>query len=150
MVYKDAEGNLIGRGENSALQILKQIFPGGEFYTQVKLQKILKEFKYPEVKLSERQQKESIDIFMILTNQKKIRRFAIRVQNGINQKGKIRGHAGEGLARADSHQKDLLEEAGIIVVDLKEYECSELFKERVNSKSFWEVCNALMEVKPIV
>jgi len=150
MVYKDIEGNLIGRGEDSAIKILERIFPGVEIKSQVKLKKIVEELCFPVPKLSERQEKESIDIYMTLVNETKIRRFAIRVQNGINKKGKIRGHTGEGLARADSHQKDLLEDAGVIVVDLNEYECPELFKERVNSKSFWEVCNALIQVKPIV
>ena len=112
--------------------------------------KILNEFVYPQIKLSERQQKETIDIWMTVFPKNKRRDFAIRVQHGINQKGKIRGHTGEGLHQADENQKSLLEDAKVIVVDLNEYECPELFKERVNSKSFWEVCNALVQVKPIV
>ena len=150
MVYRDEFGNLIGRGEESALRILKRIFPGGNFTTQVKLEKILNEFSFPLVPLSERQQKESIDIFMTVFKKNKRRDFAIRIQNGINKKGKIRGHTGEGLHQADENQRKLLEEAGVIVLDLNEYECKELFKERVNSKSFWEVLNAFVEVKPIV
>ena len=150
MVYKDVEGNWIGRGEESALRILKRIFPGANFSTQVKLHKILNEFSYPLIKLSERQQKESIDIFMTVFKKNKRRDFAIRIQNGINKKGKIRGHTGEGLHQADENQRALLEEAKVVVVDLNEFECQELFKERVNSKSFWEVCNALVQVKPIV
>ena len=150
MVYKDAEGNWVGRGEESALRILKRIFPGANFTTQVKLQKILNEFSFPLATLSERQQKESIDIFMTVFKKNKRRDFAIRIQNGINKKGKIRGHTGEGLHQADINQKDLLEEAKIIVVDLNEYECKNLFAEKVNYMSFFEVCDAMRRarVKP--
>ena len=150
MVYKDEFGNLIGRGEETALQILKRIFPEGQFFTQVKLKNILNELKFPKPTLSERQEKESIDIYMIKIKKNKRRNFAIRVQNGINQKRKIRGHTGEGLHQADENQRALLEDANVIVVDLNEYECPELFKEKINPKSFWEVCNALVQVKPII
>ena len=127
-----------------------RIFPGAEFSTQIKLEKILREFSYPIITLSERQKKETIDIFMTTFKKNKRRDFAIRVQNGINKKGKIQGHTGEGLHQADLNQKDLLENVKIIVVDLNEYECKNLFAEKVNYMSFFEVCDAMRRagVKP--
>ncbi len=136
---KDIAGNWIGKGEDSALIILQGLLNKGHFIRQIKLSDIIKCKDYPE-KLSERQQKETIDIlFQPYFEGKDI---AVRVQDS--------RHRGQGLARADRHQRDILEACSVTVVDLHQNECPELFKERVNYISILEVCQALKlaKVKP--
>lgn len=145
ILHKDELGNWIGIGEDSALIILKMIFKKSVFDTQVKLSKILAWHKYTPEHFTQRNQKETIDIFMGRFYGKtgqKFKSHAIRIQDT--------HHIGDCTATADRHQKDLLEQAGVIVVDLHQRDCRELFKERVNHKSIWEVCNGLISagVKP--
>ena len=130
---------MIGRGEISTKWILQAIWPTAHIHTQVPLEQLVKNLGYPE-NLSERQQKETLDILLVFEPlQPKLQMLAVRVQDD--------RHRGLGIARADRHQKDILEWCKIRVVDLHEDECPELFKERVNYLSFLEVCQQLKHAK---
>jgi len=136
--------NFIGRGEKSAEKILQFCFPKSLIVTQVPIKLVwdkLAPADYPG--LSQEQMDSSIDIMVFGNVAWKKPMIAFRVQNGINQKGKIRGHAGDTKHPRDEAQKHFLEDCGVIVADAKEWECKQLFKERVNYLSVLEVCTAL-------
>ena len=81
--------------------------------------------------LSERQQKETVDIVMFsLFNP-----VCVRVQGG--------DHSGILKSARDTVQKQMLEWSNCIVVDFWFHDCPELFKEKLNDESRREVCEAL-------
>jgi ASC-1-like (ASCH) protein len=128
-MYKNEKGQFIGRGEDTALEILKSEFPEAEFKTQVPFKDLLDE-EWIET-ITERQEKETIDI-LITKGDKNV---AIRVQD--------KRHNGIGLAQRDIVQKKTLEWNNCIVVDLIEQECPILFKDMLNDESIKEVKSAL-------
>lgn len=132
-MHKNEKGEFIGRGEITALEILKTEFPDAEFNTQVPLRKLLSE-EWQDT-MTERQEKETLDI-VITQNDKKI---AVRVQD--------KRHNGIGLAQRDIVQKKTLEWNNCIVVDLVEQECPILFKELLNEESIKEVTSVLTLTK---
>ncbi len=117
-MYKNEKGQFIGRGEDTALVILKSEFPEAEFKTQVPFKDLLNDEWIETV--TERQEKETIDI-LITKGDKNV---AIRVQD--------KRHNGIGLAQRDIVQKKTLEWNNCIVVDLIELECPILFKDMSN------------------
>jgi len=127
-MYKNEKGQFIGRGEDTALEILKSEFPEAEFKTQVPFKDLLDE-EWIET-ITERQEKETIDI-LITKGDKNV---AIRVQD--------KRHNGIGLAQRDIVQKKTLEWNNCIVVDLIEQECPILFKDMLNDESIKEVKSA--------
>lgn len=127
-MHKDEKGNIIGKGELSAIEILIPLFPECEVKTQVPLSTLLEKDWAED--LSERQQKETIDI-VIYSNPI----IAIRVQDA--------HHRGRITSMRDVVQRKTLEWNNITVVDLLDTECTELLKERVNDKSKKEVLKAL-------
>lgn len=136
----NAMGQMIGAGEDTTRKILYLFWPDCMMNLQVKLSKIVHSYRgeHGLANLSQRQLKETIDIFFQPTN--KHSNIAVRVQ----------GKKGSGRMRAEQHQRKILEELGVKVVDLHKYECKELFKERLNYLSIWEVADALRRagVKP--
>jgi hypothetical protein len=122
------KGEFIGKGEDTCLIILKDLFENAEFKTQVPLKNLLAE-EWIDT-LTERQEKETIDI-VILKDDKKI---AVRVQD--------KRHKGFHLAQRDLVQKKTLEWNNCIVVDLDEQECPTLFKEILDVDSIKEVKSA--------
>jgi ASC-1-like (ASCH) protein len=128
-MYKNEKGQFIGRGEDTALVILKSEFPEAEFKTQVPFKDLLNDEWIETV--TERQEKETIDI-LITKGDKNV---AIRVQD--------KRHNGIGLAQRDIVQKKTLEWNNCIVVDLIEQECPILFKDMLNDESIKEVRSAL-------
>lgn len=117
---------LVGRGEVVAKQILHHMFPEAEIITQVPLYKLLtNEWR---MELSERQQKETIDI-VVKRKFKKV--LCVRIQD--------KHHNTERFYRIDAVQRHLLEESHCKVVDIPEVECPYLFKDRYNDKSFNEL-----------
>ena len=132
-MHKNEKGQFIGRGEDTALEILKTEFPDAEFKIQVPLRDLLSE-EWQDT-MTERQEKETLDI-VITQNDKKI---AVRVQD--------KRHNGIGLAQRDIVQKKTLEWNNCIVVDLVEQECPILFKELPNDESIKEVKSVLTLTK---
>ena len=112
---------IIGKGEKTALELLKEIYGEDvEYKTQVRF-KDLMSYEFSE-ELSERQQKETVDIVMFhLFNP-----VCVRVQGG--------DHTGILKSARDTVQKQMLEWCNCIVVDLWHEECPTLWSEEVNEK----------------
>ena len=124
---------IIGRGEKTALELLKEIYGEDvEYKTQIPFKDLMSsEFSDD---LSERQQKETVDIVMFsLFNP-----VCVRVQGG--------DHTGILKSARDTVQKQMLEWSNCIVVDLWFHDCPELFKEKLNDESRREVYEALNRV----
>ena len=114
---------IIGRGERTCLSILKSLYPEAEFMTQCLLSKIVDE----EWGLSERQEKETLDIVYIL----KGKTYVVRVQDP--------HHDGLGMQRVDAVQKKTLEFYDCKVIDIWYNECPKLFADTYNDLSISEL-----------
>ena len=124
---------IIGRGEKTALKILKEIYGEEvEYKTQVQF-KDLMNYDFSE-DLSERQQKETVDIVLFSG----FNPVCVRVQGG--------DHTGILKSARDTVQKQMLEWCNCVVVDLWFHDCPELFKEKLNDESRREVREALTRV----
>ena len=120
------KGQFIGKGEETALSILKDMYGESAEYTiQVSFRSLLNEEW--QGTLTERQEKETLDI-VVKTNLKTV---VFRIQDA--------HHRGMHTAERDLVQKKTLEWNGHTVVDLWDHDCPELFKEKKNSKSIAEV-----------
>ena len=123
---------IIGQGEVAALDIVKEMFGNSsEYLTQVKLSNMVTP-EYLET-FSDRQLKETIDIVVVTV----FENLAIRVQD--------KHHASARMATIDNIQKNMLEWNGWKVIDVWHYECKELWKDKVNSKSKLELELAIKE-----
>ena len=113
---------LVGRGEKVAYNYLTTFFPSAEIKQQVPLHKML----LPQYRegLSERQQKESIDLVVLRKHKKPI---CVRIQD--------RHHFSTIFSRIDKAQRNLLVWSRCEVVDVEEYNCPELFKDNINVNS---------------
>ena len=129
-MHKDSNGNFIGRGEDSAFELLLQIYPDKEIKRQVQFKDLLSGEWIDTV--TERQEKETIDLVVYSDPI-----IAIRVQDP--------HHNGRLTSARDLVQRKTLEWNGVRVVDLQHYECVELMKENVSDKSMKELLNALKE-----
>ena len=122
---------IIGKGEITTIEILREIFGDSIFIkTQSPLKELLSHEFYSEG-LSVRQQKETIDI----TVYNGFQPLCIRVQG--------KDHTGILKSQRDSVQKKMLEWSGNIVIDLWFHDCPELFKEKLNDSSRKEVIDSL-------
>ena len=128
------KGQFIGKGEETALSILKDIYgENAEYKIQVPFRDLLdEEWKGT---LTERQEKETLDI-VVKTNLKTV---VFRIQDA--------HHRGMHTAERDLVQKKTLEWNGHTVVDLWDHDCPELFKEKKNAKSIAEVKESMSFVK---
>lgn len=129
-MHKDANGFIIGRGEETALDLLMQLFPDKEVKIQVPFKDLLHGEWVDTV--TERQEKETLDI-VVFTDPI----IVIRVQDP--------HHNGRITSARDLVQRKTLEWNGHRVVDLQHYECTEIMKERINDKSMKELLEALKE-----
>ena len=121
---------IIGKGEKTALEVLKEIYEEDvEYKTQVQF-KDLMSYDFSE-DLSERQQKETVDIVLFSG----FNPVCVRVQGG--------DHTGILKSSRDTVQKQMLEWCNCVVVDLWFHDCPELFKEKLNDESRREVHEAL-------
>lgn len=132
----DGRPCIIGRGEDLVKQILEIFFPRAYIGRQILLSKII------PVEQNWRQEKESLDLAVWQKGDPENDKpdFVVRVQN---DKGDIRaGH--------EARQKTEIEKEEIKVVDINEYECTEVFAERFNYLSIFEVSDALRraDIKP--
>jgi CO dehydrogenase/acetyl-CoA synthase gamma subunit (corrinoid Fe-S protein) len=121
---------IIGKGEKTALEVLKEIYGEDvEYRTQIQFKHLM---NYDFVDdLSERQQKETVDIVLFSG----FNPVCVRVQGG--------DHTGILKSARDTVQKQMLEWCNCTVVDLWFHDCPELFKEKLNDKSRREVREAL-------
>jgi len=117
---------LIGRGEKTAIEIIKEMMPTAVIDTQVSLYKLVLPI-YRDV-LSDRQMKETIDI-IVKRRHKPI--LCVRIQD--------KHHSSMHFGKIDGVQKTLLEWSTHNVVDIDENECPELFKEKLSDKSRHEL-----------
>ena len=129
-MHKDANGFIIGKGEETALDLLMQLFPDKEVKIQVPFKDLLHGEWVDTV--TERQEKETLDI-VVFTDPI----IVIRVQDP--------HHNGRITSARDLVQRKTLEWNGHRVVDLQHYECTEIMKERINDKSMKELLEALKE-----
>jgi len=128
------KGQFIGKGEETALSILKDMYGESAEYTiQVSFRSLLNEEW--QGTLTERQEKETLDI-VVKTNLKTV---VFRIQDA--------HHRGMHTAERDLVQKKTLEWNGHTVVDLWDHDCPELFKEKKNAKSIAEVKESMSFVK---
>ena len=114
---------IIGRGERTCLSILKSLYPEAEFITQCLLSKIVDK----EWGLSERQEKETLDIVYKL----KGKTYVVRVQDP--------HHDGLGMQRVDAVQKKTLEFYDCKVIDIWYNDCPKLFTDTYNDLSISEL-----------
>ena len=126
-MFKDKNGNFIGRGETTVLDLIYIWFPQQEIKTQVKFKDLLTDEWADTV--SERQEKETIDI-VIFTDA----RIVVRVQDP--------HHAGVITSQRDLVQKRTLEWNDIKVVDVNFYDCPNIMKEKNNKESKRELLEA--------
>jgi hypothetical protein len=157
MMVDPDSGNFLGKGEYSTHHILKQLtflksrhlreFPRNGIYKQVPLQWVISRADYNE--LSEVHKKGSIDLFVIL-NQKRV---AVRVQGpGHGSGNKIHGRyslKGSGKPKHDKVQEDLIKKNASLV-DIKEIECPNVFKERVTENAKIEIINSFKTHKVMI
>ena len=121
---------IIGKGEKTALEVLKEIYGKDvEYSTQIQF-KHLMNYEFID-DLSERQQKETVDIVLFSG----FNPVCVRVQGG--------DHSGILKSARDTVQKQMLEWCNCVVVDLWFHDCPELFKEKLNDESRREVREAL-------
>jgi len=121
---------IIGKGEKTALEVLKEIYGKDvEYSTQIQF-KHLMNYEFID-DLSERQQKETVDIVLFSG----FNPVCVRVQGG--------DHTGILKSARDTVQKQMLEWCNCVVVDLWFHDCPELFKEKLNDESRREVREAL-------
>jgi hypothetical protein len=123
----DKQGNFIGKGEYSALEMIITLFPDKEVKTQVKFKDLLKGEWVDTV--SGRQEKETIDIVIYSDPI-----IAVRVQDP--------RHTGRLLSMRDTVQKKTLEWNDVKVVDLNHYDCPHIMKEEVTDDSMREIIEA--------
>ncbi len=144
MIKKDEYGNFIGKGEDTAYDILKFIFNGKYIIDrQIKISTIFGIYSprnYPRP--SEEHLKSSIDIMMTKLRLKNLhikttKKIAIRIQG--------KGHTGEHKAITDGVQKKMLEDWGFQVIDIHIRDAPNLFKERLNPDSVMELIHPLVK-----
>ena len=137
------KGQFIGKGEETALSILKDMYgENAEYRIQVPFRDLLdEEWKGT---LTERQEKETLDIVVTINTKNKAdidwdHIIVFRIQDA--------HHRGMHTAERDLVQKKTLEWNGHTVVDLWDHDCPELFKEKKNAKSIAEVKESMSFVK---
>ena len=124
---------IIGKGEKTALEVLKEIYGRDvEYSTQIQFKHLMNNEFVDD--LSERQQKETVDIVLFSG----FNPVCVRVQGG--------DHTGILKSARDTVQKQMLEWSNCVVVDLWFHDCPELFKEKLNDESRREVREALNRV----
>lgn len=144
--------DFIGKGEVTTSKILGAFIPyltekgQGKWpetglYVQLPIKFLVKKNIF--ALLSSEHQKGSIDVVAVT---KKGWRLLFRVQG--------KGHQGWHKAKSDAVQEEYLREANHnnIVINLNIYECTQLFKERFNFVSMFEVASAMISsgVRPVM
>lgn len=126
----DKDGNFIGVGETTALDILQDIYNNAEFNTQYPLINLISD-DYKD-SLSDIYLKHKLDIVIFRPGEKTI---VVRVQD--------KHHEGVLTSARDTVQKKILEWNGCVVVDLNWYDCKALWEEKKTNDSINEVIYSL-------
>ena len=129
---KQIDDRFIGKGEKSALVILKKIFSTADIQIQFPFCNLMNEEFFGS--LSDRQKKETLDIVAFRDD---LQTVVIRVQD--------KTHVGTMKSARDIVQKKMLEWNDCKVVDLWFYECPTLWKEKVNKTSEEEIRVAFID-----
>lgn len=129
-MYKDKNNNLIGRGEDVAVELLTKLFPNFEIKRQVKFKSLLNGEWLDTV--TDRQEKETLDIVIYAEPI-----IVVRVQDP--------RHTGRILAQRDLVQKKTLEWNGVKVIDLYHYDCVNIMKDLNNDESLRELKDAFKQ-----
>ena len=127
---KDEYGNFIGVGEDTATEILRDIYKNAKIKTQHPFIDLITD-NYKD-SLAESYHKHKLDIVVFRVNEKPI---VVRVQD--------KHHEGVLTSARDTVMKQILEWNNCIVVDLNWYDCYFLWKEEKNDDSISEVIIAL-------
>jgi len=136
--------SFIGKGERTVVEVLKMItklhescipylrlgFQSPAIYTQVSMSNLLKPSLFEQ--LDPPHQKSSVDVVLLTPKQHIV---CYRIQG--------KGHQGLHKAKFDVVQKKFLEDAGCYVVDIHIWECSNVFQEKINFMSFFEITDAM-------
>lgn len=130
----------IGKGEATTKTILQTVlnlqereiteFPSPGIYSQISFPSLLN--NNCKQNLDEIHRRSSVD-FMVITNKKQI--LAVYV-NGKDHNGIIK-------SKRDSIRYSLLQQSKVLVVIIPNYECRNVFSEKLNYLSFLEVCSML-------
>ena len=129
---------IIGRGEKVAQRILDFMFPGCYVLPQLPM-RYLRDKYCPdyEIDISEENLKRTVDLFVVSGEfNKKDHKIVVRVQDSKTHNGTLK-------SKIDSVQRGMINDFGLACVDLLEIECKELFKNKLNHKSIYEVSRAI-------
>ena len=129
---KDKDGNFIGVGETTAVEILRDIYKTAKIMPQYPFVKLIND-DYKD-SLGDSYLKHKLDIVVFKPSEKTI---VVRVQD--------KHHEGVLTSARDIVMKQILEWNNCIVVDLNWYECYNLWKEEKNDDSISEVIIALQD-----
>ena len=126
----DKDGNFIGVGEKTALEILQDLYMNAEVIPQYPFIKLIND-DYKD-SLADSYHKHKLDIVIFRPSEVPI---VVRVQD--------KHHEGVLTSARDTVMRKILEWNKCIVVDLNWYECYNLWKEEKNDDSISEVIIAL-------
>ena len=129
---KDEHGNFIGVGEDTATEILRDIYKTAKIVPQYPFVNLIND-DYKD-SLGDNYLKHKLDIVVFRDKDKPI---VVRVQD--------KHHEGVLTSARDVVMKQILEWNNCIVVDLNWYECYFLWKEEKNDDSISEVIIALQD-----
>ena len=129
---KDKDGNFIGVGETTAIDILQDLYKNANIIPQYPFVKLIND-NYKD-SLGDNYLKHKLDIVIFKPSEKTI---VVRVQD--------KHHEGVLTSARDVVMKQILEWNDCIVVDLNWYECHFLWKEEKNDDSISEVIIALQD-----
>ena len=130
---KDKHGNFIGVGEDTATEILRDIYKTAKIIPQYPFIDLITD-NYKD-SLADSYHKHKLDIVVFRVNEEPI---VVRVQD--------KHHEGVLTSARDIVMKQILEWNDCIVVDLNWYDCDYLWKEEKNDYSINEVTTALHDV----
>ncbi len=137
-MYKNEFGQIIGRGEDVCLSILKELFPTADIKIQWNFSKLMKGEFVGSV--TERQEKETLDIVVFRENSTEP--IVVRVQDP--------HHSGSITSERDRVQKKTLEWNDCIVVDVQHYNCPNIFKDKLNDEARRELLEALKDSDAVI
>ena len=129
---KDKDGNFIGVGETTAIDILQDLYKNAKIIPQYPFVKLIND-NYKD-SLGDNYLKHKLDIVVFRPSEKTM---VVRVQD--------KHHEGVLTSARDVVMKQILEWNDCIVVDLNWYECHFLWKEEKNDDSISEVIIALQD-----
>ena len=129
---KDKDGNFIGVGETTAIDILQDLYKDAKITPQYPFIKLIND-DYKD-SLGDSYLKHKLDIVVFRDKDKPI---VVRVQD--------KHHEGVLTSARDIVMKQILEWNDCVVVDLNWYECHFLWKEEKNDDSISEVIISLQD-----